>query len=98
MLRIAVVIGLLAGPAIADPCGDILRSIDQDFIAATNEAARVAQRRFDLFSLSSQQTDTQLQSVADQTGIDMSAILLEAERKRRADRASISMLCPTNSP
>jgi hypothetical protein len=100
MLRIAVVLTGLALPsvALADACDKIHASIAADFNAAADDAARLIQRRFDLFSLASNQTGSQLEAVARQAGEQAAAIILQAEISRRNERAAIDMLCPISLP
>jgi hypothetical protein len=100
MLRIAVVLTGLALPsvALADTCEEIHASIQADFDAASDDAARLIQRRFDLFSLASNQTDGQLEAVARQAGEQAADMILQAEISRRNERAAIDMLCPIRLP
>lgn len=101
MLKIITVsvIGLgLPSGAFANTCEKIHASIEADFDAAALDATRMIQRRFDLFSFASNQTDGQLETVARQAGEQAANIILQAEVARRKERDAISLVCPLNLP
>jgi hypothetical protein len=97
-MKMIAAAALLALPTMAaaqvDNCPEIRGSIEADFEAATERAARAGQRRMNLFAMSSRADEqSAISQAAEAAGEEMAEILAEAEKARRLGHKRIDGIC-----